>query len=204
MKFILGKKIGNTQIFDENNNIVPVTVIETPPLTVLGLRSKEKDGYNAVIVGAGVKKRINKPQKGFFKDLGSFKIVKEFKSNKDYKIGSRIDVSIFQIGDIVDVTGYSKGRGFQGVVKRHGFAGGPKSHGHKHNLRAPGSIGSTTPEHVIKGKKMPGHMGAKRVTVKNLKIVGIDLENNLLLIKGAVPGYKGSFVEIKSKDKLQN
>lgn len=198
-KFILGKKIGNTQIFDENNNIVPVAVIEAGPMTVLGLRSVDKDKYQAAIIGFGVKKKINKPIKGFLKDFGNFEIIKEIKNSDDYKIGAKIDVSIFKIGDIVDVAGHSKGRGFQGVVKRHGFSGGPKTHGHKHNLRAPGSIGSTTPQHVIKGKKMAGHMGTNRVTVKNLTVVGIDLENNLLLIGGATPGYNGSIVEISSK-----
>ena len=197
-KFILGKKIGMTQIFDEKGDLVPVTVIEAGPIFVVSLKTKEKDGYEAVQVGFGAKKRLNKPMKGICKDLGSFEILKEFRTDQKYEVGSKIDASIFTLGDKVKVVGTEKGRGFQGVVKRHGFKGGPKSHGHKHNLRAPGSIGSTTPQHVIKGKKMGGHMGMERTSVLNLKILEIDPENNLLIIKGAVPGAKNGLLEIVS------
>jgi len=195
-KFILGKKIGMTQIFGPDGDLIPATVIEAGPVFVVGKKTKEKDNYEAVQVGFDIKKKINKPMKGFLKDLNNFRWIKEFRTDQKFDIGAKIDVSIFTIGDLVNVNGIMKGRGFQGVVKRHKFKGGPATHGHKHNLRAPGSIGSTTPEHVIKGKKMPGHMGVKNVTVRNLKVLEIDSENNLLVLKGAVPGAKGGLLKI--------
>jgi large subunit ribosomal protein L3 len=200
MKFILGKKLGMSQIFDEQKKIVPVTLIEAGPCFVVQLKTKEKDGYQAVQIGfEEIKdKNIKKPQKGHFKKAGlvkGFRYLIEF-ANSSLKIGGKIDVSMFQEGEIVKVSGVSKGKGFQGVVKRHGFSGFPATHGTKHGLRAPGSIGSSWPERVFKGRKMAGRMGGQRVTASGLKIVRIDKENNLLAVRGAVPGRKGTLLEI--------
>ncbi len=202
MKFILGTKGKMTQIFTEDGKVVPVTVVKAGPATVTQIRSEEKDGYSAVQIGFGTKKEKNiaKAQLGAWKDLGTFRYVREFRiDSHEYQTGDKIDVTIFEVGDIVHVSGTSKGKGNQGVVKRWNFAGGPGSHGQKHSLRAPGSIGSTGPQRVFKGKKMAGRMGGDRVTVKNLEIVAIDPENNLLMIKGAVPGAPGSLLEIRTK-----
>ncbi len=205
MAFILGKELKMTQLWKENK-IVPVTLVAAGPITVTQIRMKGNDGYEAVQAGFGTKKakNINKPQLGQFKNLGNFQYVKEFKLATDarqpvvYKVGDVLDVSQFQEGESVKVSGKNRGRGFQGTVKRHGFAGGPKTHGQKNRLRAPGSIGATAPQRVMKGKKMAGRMGQERITVKNLKIAGIDKENNILMIKGAVPGMKGTLLEIRS------
>lgn len=208
MKFLLGKKLKMTQIW-KNDKVVPVTLVQAGPVVVTQVRTKEKDGYEAVQVGFGTKKpkNIKKPQRGQFKNLGNFQYLREFriKSATDnqqpavkYKVGDILDVSQFQEGDKVNVSGLSKGRGFQGVVKRHGFGGGPKSHGQKDRLRAPGSIGATAPQRVMPGRKMAGRMGQERTTIKNLEIVGIDKENNILMIKGAVPGMRGTLLEITS------
>ena len=183
MKFILGKKIGMTQIFNKDGQVIPVTLIEAGPCQVVQIKTKEKDGYQAV-------------QIGFAGHLREFKA-------KDLKIGQQIDASIFQEGEIVKIAGISKGKGFQGVVKRHGFSGFPASHGTKHGLRAPGSIGSSFPERVWKGKKMAGRMGAERVMVQGLKIVQVDKENNLLAIKGAIPGRKGTLLEIVTTKEIE-
>ncbi len=191
-----------SQVFTEDGRVVPVTIVKAEPAVVTLIRSEEKDKYSAVQIASGTRKEKNiaKPQLVQWKGLGTFRYVKEFRvDSHEYQRGDKIDVSIFEVGDVVDVSGISKGKGFQGVVKRHGFAGGPKSHGQKHSLRAPGSIGSTGPQRVFKGKKMAGHMGYDRVTVKNLEIVAIDTENNLLMIKGAVPGAFGTLLEIKTK-----
>ena len=191
-----------TQVFTEDGRVVPVTVVEAGPATVTQIRNEEKDGYSAVQLGFGSKKEKNlaKAQLGAWKDLGTFRFVREFRiDSHEYQTGDKIDVTIFEVGDIVHVSGTSKGKGNQGVVKRWNFAGGPGSHGQKHSLRAPGSIGSTGPQRVFKGKKMAGRMGGDRVTVKNLEIVAIDPENNLLMIKGAVPGAPGSLLEIRTK-----
>jgi len=199
MKFILGKKLGMSQVFDEENNAIPVTVIEAGPCFVTQIKTKEKDGYKAVQIGLEPLKeqKVKKPQKN-----KPFKWIREFRINgKDdltLKNGDKIDLSIFSPGEKVIISGISKGKGFQGVVKRHHFKGGPASHGHRHVLRRPGSIGTSFPERVPKGRRMPGHTGMERVTVKNLKIIAIDKENNLLAIKGAVPGYRGQILEIKS------
>ena len=199
MKFILGKKQEMTQIFDESGEVHPVTVISTGPLTVTQVKTNEKDGYSAVQVGFGQRKakNINKAQQGHMKDLGDFAVLKEFPGNGEEKVGDKIEVSNFEEGDVVEVSAISKGKGFQGVVKRHGFAGQPRSHGQKHTERAPGSIGATGPQRVFKGQRMPGRMGSDRVTTKNLKVVKIDNENNLIFIKGAVAGRRGTLVEIK-------
>lgn len=185
----------------KDDKVVPITVVQAGPIIVTQLRIKEKDGYEAIQVGFDTtKKKLNKPAKGHLKDLGNFRYLKEFKSEKEekFKIGDVLDVSQFQEGDKIKVSGLNKGRGFQGVVKRHGFHGGPKSHGQKDRLRAPGSIGATAPQRVMPGKKMAGRMGQKRITVKNLKVAKVDKENNILMIKGAAPGMRGALLEIRN------
>jgi large subunit ribosomal protein L3 len=207
MRFILGEKIGTTQIFEDNGDATPVTVIEAGPVVVTQIKTPEKDSYSAVQIGwKEVRpKSLSNPQKGHLKNLGNLKFLREFKvSEKDldqFKVGDKIDTSIFSLGDLVNATSVSKAKGFQGVVKRHGFHGGPRSHGQKHSEREAGSIGATGPQRVFKGKKMPGRMGGDRVTVRNLKIVNIDGKANRLFIKGALPGRRGTLVEIKSIQK---
>lgn len=202
MKFLLGKKIGMTQIF-KGDNVIPVTLIESGSNFVTQMKTKDKDGYEAVQIGFGAKKEknIKKPQRGHLEGLGNFRWLKEFRidSSVGFKRGDEVKLIDFKSGDKVTVTAISKGKGFQGVVKRHGFHGGPKSHGQKDRHRAPGSIGASFPEHVIKGMRMAGRMGADRVTVKNLEIAEIDKENNLIAIKGAIPGRRGTLVMIQSK-----
>lgn len=198
MKFILGTKGRMTQIFDTEGNAQPVTVVSAGPVTVTQVKTVEKEKYSAVQVGFGDRreKNINKAQRGHFKDLGMFRYLKEFKVEGEFKRGDIIDVSIFAPGDSIQVSAISKGKGFQGVVKRHGFAGGPGSHGQKHSEREPGSIGATGPQRVFKGVRMAGRMGGDRVTVKNLKVLAVDATNNVILIKGAVPGHPGTLVEV--------
>lgn len=197
-KFILGRKIGMTRIFDDNNKAVAVTVVEVNPCVVTYIRSNDKDKYEAVQVGFGKKKRINKPEKGHLKELGQFCVLKEFRvGSPDCKVGDIIDVSVFNEGDKVKVSGISKAKGFQGVVKRHGFGGGAASHGQKHSLREPGSIGATWPQRVLKGMRMAGRMGGERKTIVGLKIVRVDKEENLLAISGAIPGRRGTLLEIR-------
>lgn len=186
-----------TQVFQEDGTAVPATIVESGGCVVVQVRTKEKDGYEAAQIGFGEKKKINKPMKGHLKDIGNFRYLKEFKiKGGDFSAGDKIEVNVFKPGDFVKVSSVSKAKGFQGVVKRHGFAGGPASHGHKHNLRAPGSIGSTWPQRVIKGMRMAGRMGGEMVSVRNLKIVKIDEENKLIAVSGAIPGRKGILVEI--------
>ncbi|OHA00246.1 MAG: 50S ribosomal protein L3 [Candidatus Sungbacteria bacterium RIFCSPHIGHO2_02_FULL_47_11] len=200
MKSILGEKIEMSQIFDKEGNVIPVTFVRATPNVVLRTKTKEKDGYEAVQLGFGTRnqKNIKKPQRGHFKNLGNFKFLKEFRTkNLELSRGDKIDVSVFQEGDIVKVGGVSKAKGFQGVVKRHGFHGASKTHGTKHAHRQPGSIGATWPQRGIKGRKMAGRMGGERVTVRNLKIVKVDAENNMLAIKGAIPGRRGTLLEIR-------
>jgi len=193
MKFILGQKLEMTQMFDEKGNVVPVTLIEAGPCVVTQIKTKEKDKYEATQIGFIPKlKRVKKTEKG-----KEFRSLREFEGG-DYKLGDKIDVSVFQEGDIVKVSGISKGKGFQGAVKRWGFKGkASATHGTKHEHRTLGSVGTSFPERVIKGRKMPGRMGAERVSVKNLKIVKIDKENNLIAVKGAVPGRRGTLLEIR-------
>lgn len=196
MSFILGKKIEMTQIFNEKGDAVPVTLITAGPCAVLQTKVKDsKDGYDAVVIGFEKKaKHIKKTEKG-----KEYKHIREFKSqNSKVKIGDKIDVSVFQEGDKVKVSGISKGKGFQGGVKRYGFRGHHQTHGTKHEVRTIGSVGATDPARVFPGKRMPGHMGVERISVRNLKIVKIDLENNLIAIKGAIPGPRGALVEITS------
>jgi large subunit ribosomal protein L3 len=197
---LLGKKLGMVQVFDKNGTVVGCTVVEAGPCMVTQVRTKETDGYEAVQLGYGHKKRVNEPEKGHFKGLGNFRHLREFRSDSldDIKVGQRIGAELFQAGDFVDVTGISKGRGFAGVVKRHGFAGGPKTHGQSDRHRAPGSIGSgTTPGRVLKGLPMAGHMGHEQVTVRNLEVVESNPARGILLLKGAVPGARDGLIKIR-------
>lgn len=190
-----------SQVFDKNGKVTPVTLVEAGPCLVIQIKTKEKDGYQAVQIGFGQKKKnIKKPQKGHLKKAkaANIRYLREFRTDQTtYKLGDKIDIDIFEEGDKVKVTGISKGKGFQGVVKRHGFSGFPASHGTKHGLRAPGSIGSAFPERVLKGRKMAGRMGAETVTTKGLEIVQIDKENNILAVKGAIAGKPGTLLEIQ-------
>lgn len=202
MKFILAIKEKMSQIFDEGGKIIPVTIVKAGPVKITQIKTKEKDGYMAIQVGFGNKKKISKPLLGHLKNLGKFKWLKEFKitdKNPELKVGDEIKVDIFERGDKVKIIGTSKGKGFQGVVKRHGFHGSDASHGTKDRLRAPGSIGATHPQHVPKGRKMAGHTGLERITLKNVEVVKIDKENNLIYLKGAIPGHRGSLVLIQSQ-----
>lgn len=199
MKIILGEKIEMSQVFDAEGNVVPVTLVRALPNVIIREKSKGKDGYEAVQMGYGARKesRVAKAQKGEWKGLSTFKHVKEFRGTLGKARGETVDVSIFQEGDIVRVTGVSKAKGFQGVVKRHGFHGAPASHGTKHAHRQPGSIGATWPQRVIKGMRMAGRMGGGKVSVRNLTIVKIDPVEHVLAVKGAVPGKRGTIVEVR-------
>ncbi len=202
MKFILGKKREMVQFYKEDGTVYPATVIEAGPIVVTQIKTKEKDGYNAVQVGFGEKKssHTNKPQLGHFKNLGPFQNLVEFEAQPDsVNIGDSINASVFEAGDTVVVSGISKGKGFQGVVKRHGFHGGPRSHGQKHSEREPGSIGGGLRNRVPKGMRMAGRMGQDRVTTKNLTVLAVDAESNTMLIKGALPGRRGTLLEVVSK-----
>jgi large subunit ribosomal protein L3 len=204
---ILGKKLGMTQIFDEFGNVVPVTVIKAGPCYVIQKKVEEKEGYNAIQVGFDeiVKvKNVNKPMAGHFKKAGvpPLRFIKEFRVEGDelgeFEVGKTYGVDIFEVGTYVDVTGTSIGKGFQGVVKRHGFSGAPASRGTHEYFRHGGSIGQNmTPGRTMKGKKMPGHMGARRVTVQNLKVIEVKPELNVLVVKGAVPGPENGYVIVK-------
>jgi len=205
MKFILGTKENMTEYFSEDGKVFPVTVVSCGPITVTQVKTKETDGYNAVQIGFGTKnaKNISKAVKGHLKDLGNFKFIKEFREDETptCKVGDVFNVAdLFKEGDVLRVSGTSKGKGFQGVVKRHGFSGGPRTHGQKHSEREPGSIGGGLRTHVPKGMRMAGRMGSDRITQKNLKVVLVDGENNLMFIKGAVPGVRGSLVEIRQTE----
>jgi large subunit ribosomal protein L3 len=201
MKYILGTKEKMTQVFDKNGTVSAVTLISAEPATVIDLKTKEKDGYDSVVVGFGTKsvKKIAKPQKGVFKDMGNFRYVREFKTTDSFSVGDKISIDKLQEGEIVEVTGITKGKGFQGVVKRHGFAGGRRTHGQKHSEREPGSIGAGGVQRVMKGLRMAGRMGGDRVTVKNLRVVTVDSSKNILAVSGAIPGRKGTLLEIKVK-----
>lgn len=204
-KFMLGKKAGMTQIFDEDGIVIPVTVVECGPIVVIQKKTEDNDGYQAVKVGFDDKKRVNKPKQGEFDKAGVTpkRVLREFKTDEAYEPGQEIKVSdMFQVGDQVDVRGVSKGKGFQGAIKRHGQSRGPMSHGSKYHRHA-GSMGSAaTPSKVFKGKKLPGQMGAENVTVQNLKVVQVDGERNLLVVRGAVPGPKGGLLEILTSTKV--
>lgn len=205
MKFVVGTKEQMTQVFDENGASHAATVLRVSPAVVSQIRSAEKDGYEAVQIASGEQKehRVSKALKGH---LGSAKkYIVEFRprvtrkeSIEGFEKGQEFDVSVFEPGDVISVSALSKGKGFQGVVKRHGFSGSNKTHGTKHHERAPGSIGATGPGRVFKGTKMAGRMGGERITVKNLKVLQVNKDENLLLVKGAVPGRKGTLVEVRS------
>ena len=205
---IIGRKVGMTQIFEDSGEAVPVTVIEAGPCPIVQLKTQEKDGYQAVQLGFGEQKenRINKPRRGHLAKAGvdSTFVLREIpvQSLDDLSVGNVVDASVFAKGELVDVTGTSKGRGFSGVVKRWNFAGGKKSHGGEQDLRRPGSIGaSATPSRVFKGKRMAGRYGAKRHTVQNLSVVQADPERNLLVVKGAVPGPPNGLLLIRKAAK---
>ncbi len=191
MKFLLGKKLGMTTLYDKEKGALNVTLIFCQPNTISLLRNKQRDGYTSIQVECKKTKKAS--------------LRKEFRLQEDdvqkemYKEGALFDINIFEVGDEVSISGISKAKGFQGVVKRHGFSGAPKTHGHKHDLRAPGSIGSAFPQHVFKGVRMAGRMGGVRSTVQGLSIVLIDKERSLLAVKGAVPGKTGDIVEIVSR-----
>ncbi len=205
-KAILGKKIGMTQIFDEKGRAIPVTVVEAGPCTVVQIKTKDSDGYEAVQLGFGEvkEKKLIRPIKGHFTkaNITPKKHLREFRLEEiSCNVGDEIKVDIFNKGETVDVTGTSKGKGFQGVIKRHGQSRGPMGHGSMYHRR-PGSMGSTsTPGRVYKGKNLPGHMGVETVTVQNLEIVKVDSDKNVLLIKGSVPGNKGAILKIRNSSK---
>jgi len=193
-----------TQVFTPSGEVVPVTVIEAGPCYVTQVKTVETDGYEAVQLGFGIAKRLTKPARGHLKNLPPLRHLREVAATEisSVKVGQKVDVSIFQPGERVDVVGTSKGKGFAGVVKRHHFAGGPRTHGQSDRLRAPGSVGATTtPGRVFKGLRMAGRMGGERVTVQNLEVVEADPERNLLMVKGAVPGARNSLVIIKKARK---
>ena len=200
IKGIIGRKLGMTQIFRDNGKAEAVTAIEAGPCTVTQVKTAAKEGYNAVQLGFGEVKRLNSPQRGHLKELEQFKYLREFRvaDIEGVQVGDKVDVSLFKTGDLVDVSGVSKGKGFAGVVKRYHFAGGPKTHGQSDRHRAPGSIGAgTSPGRVLKGKRMPGHMGNRKVTVRHLEVFEADPARNLLLIKGAVSGGSKGLLLIK-------
>jgi large subunit ribosomal protein L3 len=203
VKGILGKKVGMTRVFRENGESVPVSVLEIGPCYIIQIKRAEKEGYNAIQMGFRPKgdKRLNKPLSGHFRESGKggFALLRELKVDDldSFELGQEITAEIFNVGDLVNVRGISKGRGFTGVVKRWGFSGGDTSHGCRSH-KVPGSVGaSATPSRVMKGKKLPGRMGNRRVTVKNLRVLDVVKEKNLILVRGPVPGSRGSFLEVK-------
>lgn len=199
MKFILAKKLEMSQVYTPEGKVIPVTLVQAGPCVITQVKNQEQDGYTSVQVGFLNAKRLNKPMEGHLKELPKLKILREFRIDDagELKRGDVIEAKQFAAEEVVDVMGTSKGRGFQGVVKRHGFHGHPASHGHKDQLRMPGSIGAGGVQKVFKGQRMAGHMGDDQVTVKNLKIVEVR-EDGVLAIKGAVPGARNSILKIKS------
>ena len=200
-KAILATKVGMTQIFNEDGVLTPVTVLQAGPCVVTQIKTMDNDGYEAVQVGYGDKREalVNKPMKGHFEKAGVSckRFVREFKLEGDYELGQEIKADIFAAGDKIDATAISKGKGFQGAIKRHGQSRGPMAHGSKYHRHAGSNGACSDPSKVFKGKRMPGHMGHVKVTVQNLEVVRVDAENNLLLVKGAVPGPKKSLVTVK-------
>ncbi len=189
-----------TQIFDERGEIVPVTLVEAGPCYITQVKSEEKDGYTALQLGFGETKRLNKPQRGHLKKLPPLRYLREVRVDdvQGYQVGQKFGASLFSVGDLVDVTGISKGKGFAGAMKRHGFRGGPATHGQSDRARAPGSIGATTtPGRVFKGLRMAGRMGNEQVTVQNLEVVLVDPERNLLGVRGSIPGNRGVLVVVR-------
>ncbi len=207
MSGLLGKKIGMTSVFSSDGKLVPVTVVQVGPCVVTQVKTKDSDGYDALQIGFDEKKieKLNKPIAGHLKKSGGkgFKVLREFRTEQaaEMEPGATIGVDVFSVGDKVNISGISKGRGFQGTVKRHGFGRGPETHGCR-NHRKPGSIGNSAwPGRVFKGKKLPGHMGTDRITVKNLTIVDIRPEDNIMLVKGPVPGFKTGILEVRKADR---
>jgi len=201
---ILGRKLGMTQIFNEKGKAEAVTLIEAGPCTVIQVKTEDRDGYQAVQLGFGRAKRVTKAVQGHSKDMEKPALLREIRMDgvEGINKGDTFDVSMFSPGDRVNVTGISKGRGFAGVVRRHGFGGGIKTHGQSDRWRAPGSIGGgTTPGRVLKGKKMAGHMGVDRITVRNLEVIKADVERNILMVKGAVPGMNSGVVVVKKANR---
>jgi len=201
---IIGKKLGMTQVFTDDGKMEAITAIQAGPCTVTQVKTVAKEGYNAAQLGFGEAKHLKSPEKGHLKELGQFKYLREFRVDDaaNIEVGQKVDASLFQAGDLVDVTGVSKGKGFAGVVKRYHFAGGPKTHGQSDRHRAPGSIGATTsPGRVFKGQRMPGHMGNNRLTAPHLKVFEADPERNLLLVRGAVPGARNGLLIIKKTER---
>jgi large subunit ribosomal protein L3 len=205
---LIGRKLGMTQIFDDTGVVHPVTVIECGPNVVTQIKTGDKDGYEAIQLGFGLDKRLNKPEQGHRRTSGFMsRTLRELKADNvdEFEVGQVIKADTFEIGELVDITGTSIGRGFQGGVKRHGFKGGPKTHGQSDRHRAPGSIGSSaTPGRVFKGLRMAGHMGHERVTVQNLTVLRVDLERNLLLVQGSVPGPINGVLLVRRAVKGQN
>ncbi|MCI9177052.1 MAG: 50S ribosomal protein L3 [Clostridia bacterium] len=206
-KGLIGKKVGMTQIFDEQGKVIPVTVIEAGPCVIAQIKTVETDGYNAIQLGFGEVKehKVNKPVKGHFikSKLTPKKHLREFRldSVENMNVGDELKVNTFEAGEKLDIQGISKGKGFQGVIKRHGQSRGPMGHGSMYHRR-PGSMGPTsTPGRVFKGKKLPGHMGRETITIQNLEIIKVDLDKNAILVKGSVPGAKGAILKLKSSVK---
>lgn len=195
MKAILGQKVGMTRIYNDAGNVVPVTLVKVGPCVITGMRTEEKDGYSAVQLGYGLRKKAKEGSVSA-RDYTFVREIRDVEVSDEIKDSGKVDVSIFEVGEDVNVTGNSKGKGFTGVVKRHGFAGSPKTHGHRHDLRSPGSIGSAFPQHVVKGKKMAGREGNSQVTSQNHIIVDIDAENNLIAIKGSIPGHRNTYLKV--------
>ena len=206
MNFAVGHKLNMTQIFDQaTGTSFPVTVVKAAPMTVTQVKTLEsKDKYSAVQVGSGKRKKLSKSVKGHLKELGDFAILAEVRTADagNFKRGQKVDLSGFQVGELVNVVGVSKGRGFQGAIKRHGFAGFPASHGHD-KPRSVGSIGQRWPQHTRKGLRMAGHMGNKQVTVKNLQVVEVDVQRSLIALKGAIPGHRNTLIKIVSTGKVK-
>ncbi|MCK4805729.1 MAG: 50S ribosomal protein L3 [Candidatus Pacebacteria bacterium] len=197
MKFILAKKLKMSQVFDSEEKVIPVTILEAGPVKITQIKTEDKDGYEAIQIGYGHKRNQTKALSGHLKDLGKFSWLAEIRGKvSDYKIGDEVKVDIFKEGDKVIIIGKSKGKGFQGVVKRHGFRGSPASHGTKDRLRAPGSIGATGLHRVVKGKKMAGRMGNDQLTLKKIEVIKVDPEKGLLYLKGAIPGRRGSLIKV--------
>lgn len=202
MKFLIARKQSMTQVFDDSGRVHPATILSVEPLAVTQVKTSAKDGYEAVQVGFGTRKEknINKAQRGHAKGTGNFAGFREMRGNAEgdlATVGAKIDAGALAAGDEITISAVSKGKGFQGVVKRHGFHGGPRSHGQKHSEREPGSIGSTGPQRVFKGVKMAGRMGSDKVTLRGVKVLQVDAERNIVLVHGSVPGRRGTLVELR-------
>ncbi|MFA6428658.1 MAG: 50S ribosomal protein L3 [Candidatus Buchananbacteria bacterium] len=210
MKFILAKKVAMTQVFTPEGKVIAATKLVAEPCKIVALKDQKSDGYLAVQVGFGKKKKVSKALAGQLKGLGNFAQLKEFRFDKkgetklpEVKVGDEVKVSVFAIGDKLNITGWAKGRGFQGVVRRHHFAGGPKTHGHKDNLRMPGAIGSGGIQKVFKGLRMPGHMGTQQVFLQGSKVLEINETDNSLLVSGSLPGARNGLLIITALGELK-